>query len=65
MESLKQKIKEKGEQVRALKAQKADQSLVDAEVAAIQELKKQLNGITKEDNKNKNKILLKVPKVCG
>lgn len=63
MELLKQKIKEKGEQVRALKAQKADQSLVDAEVAAIVELKKQLNGITGEDNKNKNKILLKVPKV--
>jgi histidyl-tRNA synthetase len=63
MESLKQQIKEKGDHVRALKAQKADQSLVDAEVAAIQELKKQLNGITREDNKNKNKILLKVPKV--
>lgn len=63
MELLKQKIKEKGEQVRALKAQKADQSLVDAEVAAIQELKKQLNIITGEDSKNKNKILLKVPKV--
>ncbi|RGB26812.1 histidyl-tRNA synthetase [Rhizophagus diaphanus] len=62
MELLKQKIKEKGEQVRSLKAQKADQSLVDAEVAAIVELKKQLNGITGEDNKNKNKTLLKVPK---
>ncbi|RIA97797.1 mitochondrial and cytoplasmic histidine-tRNA ligase Hrs1 [Glomus cerebriforme] len=64
MDSLKQKIKEKGEQVRALKAQKADQNLVDSEIAALQELKKQLASVTGEDNSNKSKskFTLKVPK---
>ena len=65
MESLKRKIKEKGEQVRALKAQKADKSLVETEVAALMELKNQLTNITGEDSssKSKTKFTLKTPKV--
>ena len=65
LESLKRKIKEKGEQVRALKAQKADKNLVDTEVAALVELKNQLTNITGEDSgsKSKSKFTLKTPKV--
>ncbi|CAI2161939.1 15840_t:CDS:10 [Funneliformis geosporum] len=64
LESLKRKIKEKGETVRALKAQKADKSFVDVEVAALLKLKNQLTCITGEDSssKSKTKITLKTPK---
>ncbi|CAG8531077.1 15144_t:CDS:10 [Funneliformis caledonium] len=64
LESLKRKIKEKGDTVRALKAQKADKSFVDVEVAALLKLKNQLTCITGEDgsSKSKTKLTLKTPK---
>jgi hypothetical protein len=62
-DSLKQQIKIKGEQIRELKSQNADQNLIATEVAALQELKKQLTNITGESKSKSNKFTLKTPKV--
>ncbi|RIB10325.1 histidyl-tRNA synthetase [Gigaspora rosea] len=64
IQELKSKIKLQGEKVRALKSLKTDQGTVDAEIATLLDLKKQLASITGEDGsaKSKSKFTLKTPK---
>ncbi|CAG8790032.1 13851_t:CDS:10, partial [Dentiscutata erythropus] len=64
IQGLKSKIKLQGEKVRALKSLNTDQDTVDAEIAALLDLKKQLASLTGEDGaaKSKTKFTLKTAK---
>lgn len=65
---LTQSIESQGQKIRQLKAEKAEKSVIDAEVAALLDLKKQLAVLEGTDGKSgkaaKTSFTLKTPKVC-
>ncbi|CAG8571671.1 12886_t:CDS:10 [Acaulospora morrowiae] len=63
-ESLKAKIKQQGEKIKMLKAQNAEKSMIDAELAILLDLQKQQASLTGDEGntKGKNKFTLKTPK---